>query len=367
LFVRPAAVRGGAASGREEAAIQERFVAAHYDWQEPLSVQSYTNWRRSLKQKTSKVLPDRDERTGQPEQRVETTTIGGELLDASLSLDASLAPVSGLFRFADQEWVEITIAPDPIPSRSSVVLAGTPVASPQPEAVSSPASGKGLSESVATRELSVRLAIDALNLGASNPIEVNVEPVGGITVTTYGLAPELEKQLHAGLEPIQGVTLRSAESGKQQGTAPRPVDQADRILRASQDASYEAHFLAVIANRFPSDAEASLSAAGKTQLLDLRKKHSDHLVRDLAELRSELEKERSGFRPASVDLSIGGQVQRMAQSATAVDRLITMLFAGKIAEGAQAESWRELETQFGMLQSLAGAYSGDLDRSMARQ
>jgi hypothetical protein len=57
----------------------------------------------------------------------------------------------------------------------------------------------------------------------------------------------------------------------------------------------------------------------------------------------------------------------MAQSATAVDRLITMLFAGKIAEGAQAESWRELETQFGMLQSLAGAYSGDLDRSMARQ
>jgi hypothetical protein len=248
-----------------------------------------------------------------------------------------------------------------------VVLAGTPVASPQPESISSPANSNTFSESAAMRELNVRLAIDALNLGASNPNEVTVEAAGGIIVTTYGLAPELEKQLRAGLEPIRGVTLRPADSSKQQDVAPRPLDQADRILRASQDASYEAHFLAVIANRFPSDAEASLSPAGKTQLLDLRKKHSDHLVRDLAELRSELDKERPGFRPASVDLSIGGQVQRMAQSATAVDRLITMLFAGKIAEGAQAESWRDLETQFGMLQSLAGAYSGDLDRSLAKQ
>jgi hypothetical protein len=241
------------------------------------------------------------------------------------------------------------------------------VAAPQPETIPGPASGKTLDESIAMRELSVRLAIDALNPGAGNPIEVTVEPASGITVTTYGLAPELEKRLRAGLEPIQGVTLRSAETGKQQDLAQRPVDQADRILRASQDASYEAHFLAVIANRFPSDAEAGLSAAGKTQLLDLRKKHSYRMVRDLAELRNELEKERSGFRPPSVDLSIGGQVQRMAQSATAVDRLITMLFAGKIAEGAQAESWRELETQFGMLQSLSGAYSGDLDRSLAKQ
>jgi hypothetical protein len=367
LFVRPAAISGGMASGREEAAIERHFVAAHYDWQEPLSVQSYTDWRRSLKQKTSKVLPDRDERTGQPEQRIETTTIGGELLDASLSLDASLAPVSGLFRFADQEWVEITIAPEPIPSRSSVVLAGTPADSPQPETIASPGQSKGLSESVPMRELNVRLAIDALNPGAGNPIEVTVDATGGIVVTSYGLAPELEKQLRAGLEPIQGVTLRPAESATQQHGDPKSLDQADRILRPSQDASYEAHFLAVIANRFPPDAETSLNAVGKTQLLALRKKNIDRLVHDLAELKSELDKERSGFRPASVDLSIGGQVQRMAQSATAVDRLITMLFAGKIAEGTQAESWRELETQFGMLQSLAGAYSGDLDRSMAKQ
>src|SRR5262249_31770054 len=114
-------------------------------------------------------------------------------------------------------------------------------------------------------------------------------------------------------------------------------------------------------------AEISLGASGKSQLMELSKKHSDRMVRDLAELKGELEKERSGFRAASVDLSVGGQIQRMAQTATAVDRLITMLFAGKIAEGAQAESWRELESQFGMLQSLAGAYSGDLDRSMAKK
>ncbi len=369
-FVRPAALRGAASSGREEAVIEERFVAAHYDWQEPLSVQSYSDWRRRLKQKTSNVLPDRDERTGQPEQRIETTTIGGELQEASLSLDASLAPVSGLFRFADQEWVEITIAPEPVPSRPSTVLAGTPVANPQPETTSSAAGAAVSSEPVAMRELSVRLAIDALNPGASNPIEVSVEPTGGIVVTTYGLGSELEKQLRAGLEPIQSVTLRSAESSKQQ-EVPRPdtqapLDQADRILRASQDASYEAHFLAVIASRFQSNAEASLTPASRIQLRDLRRKHSDRMVRDLTELKGELEKERSGFRPMPLDLT-GAQVQRMAQSATVVDRLITMLFGGKIAGGSQIESWRELETQFGTLQSLAGAYSGELDRSMAKR
>ena len=365
-FVRPATVRGEVYAAREEASIRDHFIAAHYDWQDPLSAQSYSDWRHSLKQKTSTVSPDRDERTGQPEQRIETTTIGGELLDASLSLDASLAPVSGMFRFADQEWVEITIAPDPAPSRPSTVLAGAPAANPQPETVSSGAGAVASSEPVAMRELSVRLAIDALNPGANNPIEVNVEPGGAIVVTTYGLGSELEKQLRVSLEPIQGVTLRSAESSKQQDAPPRPVDQAERILRASQDASYEAHFLAVIASRFQPDAEASLTPAARIRLLDLRKKHCDRMVRDLAELKGELEKERSGFRPMAVD-SAGGPVQRMAQSATAVDRLITMLFAGKAAEGLQAESWRELETQFGTLQSLAGAYSGELDRSMARQ
>lgn len=362
-FVRPAALRGSASSGREEAAIEGRFVAAHYNWQEPLSVQSYSDWRQGLKQKTSSVLPDRDERTGQPEQRIETTTIGGELQEASLSLDASLAPVRGLFRFPDEEWVEITIAPDPAPSRPSTVYAGSPAATPQPETVSSAAGSATSSDPVAMRELSVRLAIDALNPGASNPIEVNVEPAGGIVVTTYGLGPELEKQLRAGLEPIQGVSLRSAESGKQQDV-PRPVDQADRILRASQDASYEAHFLAMMASRFQSDAEASLTPASRIQLRDLRRKHSDRMVRDLAELKGDLEKERSGFRPTPLDLA-GAQAQRMAQSATAVDRLITILFGGKIGDSSQAETWRELETQFGTLQSLAGAYSGELDRSMA--
>ncbi len=230
--------------------------------------------------------------------------------------------------------MEITIAPDPVPSRPSTVFAGTPDATPAPETTSSSAGANTFSEPVAVRELNVRLAIDALNPGASNPIEVNVEP-SGIVVTTYGLDPELEKQLHAQLDSIHGVTLRSSQGSKQQDTPPRPVDQADRILRASQDASFEAHFLALMANRFPSEAEASLSPAGRIQLLELRKKHCDHMVRELAELRSDLEHEHSGFRPVAVGSS-PGQAQRMAQPATAVDRLITMLFAGKITEGAQA-------------------------------
>jgi hypothetical protein len=366
-FIRPATVRGEAADFNEEVAIRERFAAAHYDWQEPLNARAYLDWRHSLMRKTSQVSEVHGD-SGQTEERVETRTAEGALRDASLTFDAALAPVSGRFKFADSEWVEITVAPDSPAIRPGAVAAMPPAPSREPVVTPADSGGNASSDSAAPiasageRELDVRLAIDALNLGAGNPIEVKVEPTGDIAVTSYRLGDQA-KQLRAALEQIQGVTLRSSSNRNDpQDLTAAPVDRADRILRLSQNVSFEAHFLAEMAGRFEPATEATLTPAGKTKLLELRRKHSTQMVQDLAGLRRELEEERPAFHPVTTALPADGQTPRIARSAVSMDRLVTALFAGNEPASVQAEKWRELATEFAALEGLAGAYQNRLDR-----
>jgi hypothetical protein len=356
-FVRPAvrtaAFRAEPEEAALEAAVGERFLAANYDWREPLNPQSYADWRHNLKHKTSKVTPVRDQQTGEQEQSVETVTKEGSIQDASLTFDSVLQPVSGRFQFSDQEWVEITIAPDD-PAAQPKVLAAVLPAPPAAKLAEPALAPENPVQTLTGRELNVRLAIDALNMGAGEPVEVNVEPGGAIDVTTYGLRPDREKLLRSGLDQIPGVVLR-AEANKQ-SAPPQIVEKADRVLRDSQDVSFEAHFLSEMSNRFPSSAEAALSAADRAKLLELRRKHSIQLERGLAELRGELEAERSGFHPAP-----SSEAGALAQTASNMDRLITLHFASKQTEAARLQAWRELESEFGKLESAAHSYRERLE------
>jgi hypothetical protein len=369
-FVRPVAFRGDAsAEDKQQTAIREHFAAAHYDWADPLSSQAYTDWRHRLTHKTTGVSSERNETTGQVEQRIETTTADGELRDASLTLDAALAPVSGRFEFADREWVEITVAPDPPASPAPSVATASRVASPPPQTTPTgevpPAEPAASKPPLAQRELSVRLAIDALDLGPADPIEVDVQPEGRILVTSYGLLPQVTQQLRARLDQIQGVTLRPAAIGNSpRETPPRAVDRADVILQASQEVSFEAHLLAELATRFEPSTEATLPSTARADLLTLRRKHSARMLRKVEALQRELESEPPGFHPASQGSDAVLGAPQMAKAATAVDRSITVLYAGKQPDAALARSWRELEEQFGALQSLARAYS---DRMTEKQ
>jgi len=51
-FVRAAVLRQETA---EFSALGERFDAANYNWSDPLNLQSYADWRKGLKQKTSRL------------------------------------------------------------------------------------------------------------------------------------------------------------------------------------------------------------------------------------------------------------------------------------------------------------------------
>jgi len=351
-FYRPAVLRSALAEKSEEAAIRARFIEARYNWDDPLSPKSYLDWRHNLKRKTSKLSTSRDA-AGQPEQNIETHTDDGALQDASLTFDAQLAPVSGWFRFADQERVEITTEPDsgaesqPVPSPSSAQLV-TPL---QPGETP---------EHTAERELEVFLAIDALHTDAGEPIEVSVEPDGSILVTAYRLVPELETELRANLERIQGVTLSSAAA--ESPPAQSFGEPLDRVTHISQDVSYEAHFLAELENRFNPDAGAALSSLSKAKLWELRAKHASRMNSDLARLQRKLEEQRPGFRPGHADSLDAPQVQTLANCAATVDRLITQLLAAAENDADQGGAWRQLGVDFGRLQSLAGSYSRVLEQ-----
>ncbi len=349
-FLRPVS---SAVPSEQEVKLRERFAAAQYNWQDPLNAQAYLDWRHSLASKTSSVDQTSDPQTGQPEQRVDTSTESSSLHEASLTLDASLTPVAGRFEFSDHEWVEITLAPEPAPEpvlsarlRAAQVPSPTPVAQ-VPEPPSSPA------ESLAERELEVRLAIDSLDLSTLDPVEVTVSGSGEILVSTYGIGNDLAGRLRAKLEPISGVSLHSATDAKQTAD-PRISTAIDRILRSSHSVSFEAHLLADLAARFPATREAELPPARQNDLWELRRKHSARMLQNLADLAHDLAEEHSGFRAAPPDLAPSPQTQPLAQSATAVDRLITSVY---VREGPHASAWTDLEQEMARLEGLAAGYS----------
>ena len=344
--------RSAPALTQENGALRARFAEARYDLDDPLSARSFAEWRHGLRNKTSQVSDLRGP-AGEPERKIDTKTGEGALREAALTLDAKLSPVGVWFEFADREWVEITSAAEPganpVPER--------PVwAAPPSPAVAAPASKPW--QPPAERELSVRLAIDALHTGAGEPIEVTADADGSVAVTAYRLAPELEARLRAGIEDMPGVTLRAVPGSSQPpADTPRDTDAMDRAIRASQDVSFEAHYLAELASHFDAASEATLSGPSRVGLWGLRGEHAAELDRDLARLRRELEAQRAGFRPGPWGGPDGAQVQSMAESATEVDRLVTLLYDAAQPETGQAAAWRQLAVQLGALQGLAGGYS----------
>jgi hypothetical protein len=358
-FERPLAPTSEMPGKREEEALRARFTEAHYNWDDPLSPKSYSDWWHGLKHKKSKVSQPHNP-AGETRQTIETRTDDGALRDAELTLDEKLLPVSASFRFADEESVEITA----VPADSNAGSVSTPSPSPPSTPLPPPAMPRpsAPADSVAERELDVWLAIDALHTGAGEPIEVSAQQSGHILVTTYGLAPELEAGLRASLDRIPDVTLRPAIAADK--PQPRPAEDAqpaDRTIRASQDILFEAHLLLELASRFEASTEAGLNPSSKAQLCDLRMKHAVELQRNLARLLRELEQQHPDFRLAPAAAADQPPVQAIAWSAAVVDRLVIGIYAGSEPEARQSADWRQLGTELGRLQGLAGSYTQDVE------
>lgn len=346
-FLRPALFNSEATEESAAAQVRMRFEQANYDWRDPLSAQTYSAWRGSLKHKTSKVL------SNAPRRQIETSTGEGTLRNASLTFDEKLAPVSGLFQFADQEWVEITAVTEPPPKHIVDV-----VAIPEPAPSGTAATGNRPRQPFAERELDVRLAIDALHAGASEPIEVSTGS-GDILVTTYHLTAEQEARLGASLKPIDGVTLRALNENS--GIQPDGAsDATGLLLRNSQDVSFEAHLLSTLGARFPPAVEASLTGASKAKLEGMRQRHLRELTRDVATLQQKLTEANPEFHltpQAPVSGAAPDAVDRLASTASALDRMIIQLSATDASKPERASILPQIAQELAQLHAWLENYT----------
>lgn len=347
-FIRPAVLVRGTQTDQMEA-VRTRFEAAHYDWTDPLNPAALGSWRNSLANKSDKVTKtDREP----AEYTLETSTDEGSLRDAALTFEAKdLQPVSGRFQFADAEWVEIAAVPDAPELPAAPGPAPAPATTVAPEAPSAPPIEvpRMLSEiELAEREVEVRAAIDRMAPGAGEPIGIETES-GKVVVTIYNLAPQQEGQLRASLQGMEGVVIRSPDSnaspaGQTAVAAPFPaIDTSEAIVS-------RAHVLDQLARRFPPDLEARLSETSRATLQVLRSRQISAVRQDVETLVGQL----SSTRPLSVgtEPSVPDVSASLTQTATAVQRLVTSIYAGGAGQVDPASVWPQLAAELSRLRLL---------------
>ena len=110
-----------AAAAETMAGLEALFRGAGYSWEDPLSARSFQAWRDGLAGRRDEVAAT-DEH-----YRIRTTSDTGELMSATLKLDArDLRPVESRLEFRNEEWVEITeLADAPAAPPAPVAVAGS--------------------------------------------------------------------------------------------------------------------------------------------------------------------------------------------------------------------------------------------------
>ncbi len=174
--------------------VQALFVAANYDWNNPLSAKSYETWRNQLRDKQDQVTEDREF------YRVQTDSGSGELAEATLKLRTQdLRPVEGRFEFRDREWVEITeLADETVPPSE--------IAASQSHAISghagtttgvTPDSAGGSSTSTfatAGDELRAVAALHQVGADLGDPVEVSRNG-SEVVVSGVGIDPARQREI----------------------------------------------------------------------------------------------------------------------------------------------------------------------------
>src|SRR6185295_7142346 len=108
-FVRPALL---GAEDRSDRNWRERFRAAHYDWDDPVSPRAFSEWRDSVKDKSDRVLVSPASSSAPKQITIQTTARENLLQDASLTVDAtSLLPIRARLVFSGGDWIEISVIP----------------------------------------------------------------------------------------------------------------------------------------------------------------------------------------------------------------------------------------------------------------
>jgi hypothetical protein len=366
--------------------LQALFVAANFNWEEPLSARSFEAWRGQLSDKADEVSIRDDHSGGGRLYEVRTTTSASKLIDAELTIRAAdLQPVREILQFEAGERVEISELPDAPADRLPPVsvAASRPVPGPPPGR--EPASDRIAS---AGDELRVIAALHRIGADLGEPIEVTRPNGKDVLVTGTGLDALRQEQIRALLAPLAGVTVRFEEPQQpvpdepenprrdpRRETAPVTMLQfrlqsylggqaalqkfTDAILDASEGAMARAHALRNLAERFPQGEEQKLSPAERNILMTLRREHSGALkefARRMVQLVQPVlavpERPESDA-PRAASWQEGAQ--QLLDSTRQVDRLWNQMLAGVSSDGAAQPTPHELASALASLRARLAA------------
>ena len=295
------------AASDAQTGIESLFRAAHYNWEDPLSAKSYSDWRDQLPEKRDEITADRDE------YRLRTITSSGELAEATLKFDAhDLRAIEGVLQFRNSERVEISELPD-----APAVVANAPreEASPigtvsshsaKPNAVVAPTPGE---------ELQVFAALHRAGADLGDPVDVT-RSGAHIIVTGVGIAAERQRKIRDELRALPQVTLRFSDPSNDaiapEGRSPNPISVnpgagplqielakqlggragfeqfADQVLELTDSFMARAHALRRLAERFSPDLEAQISPQERQLLQTMRREHTEPLLRNVIEVQDRL-------------------------------------------------------------------------------
>ncbi len=296
-MVRPAVMTDSDNREPYMAHLQTMFMAARYNWKEPLSTRSFQAWRSGLRRKQDTVSVVRQDGEEQS-YRVRTDSPTGTLKSVSLTLRAGdLRPVNGSFTFEGEgevESSEITTPVAPPPARQVQTEAAPPV-----ETLATPAD-----------TLQVLAALNKIGADVGEPIRISEDPERRHVVVSAGNLSTLRRQQVAQvLGPLPRVKLRfdapaelpaSAEEAapsysnipaalrerfeQRLGGALRVQEITDDVLEASSLLLSRAHALQLLAEKLPPAAEGHLADSDRMILQHLRRNHLMALQSLLAQI-----------------------------------------------------------------------------------
>ncbi len=328
--------------------VERAFVAARYDWRDPLSARSFQDWRSQLREKRDSVSVVRADGRKQA-YRVRTDTPAGALRSASLTLRAAdLRPTAGRFEFESEGTVELAEAP------------AAPAPAPQPAAVPTV---EPRAETPAGPEDTLRVlaALNTIGADVGEPVEVADDPRHGrVLVRASGLSAGRRREIEQALSPLPRVALDldfgavrpsvAVHAAPERFAADMPAgvrqrleerlggaaglqETTDRLLDASGDLLARAHALGVLAEKFPPEVEARLTGGDRALLGRLRQRH-------IAELRKLASRIRGDLKPVlSAAPSVGERDadQTLIDAARNLDSALNRLLAGSYSEAAGTE------------------------------
>ncbi|HLK69327.1 MAG TPA: hypothetical protein VKU19_38115 [Bryobacteraceae bacterium] len=347
--------------------LEERFAAAHYDWNDPLSAQAYQGWFDGLPAKQDEVTMVADPKVpAESCYLLRTVTPDGSLAAASLMLRAkNLEPVESKLEFRDREWVEFTEIEDAAPGTGGrPATTGLEPAPSRGDSGSRAMSVPGSTASVAD-ELQVLSALHDIGADLGDPVEVSLAD-GRVLVAGVGIPSQRQKRIHEALDGIPHVEIQFSEPSAAPLTAEPSVPDAAPVgprtspmqARVEQQVGGRAEFerfsaqvlernermmswayaLRALAQRFPADQETGLSAQDRQVLRDIARDDANGLLRELSGMERALSPVltamggSAGARPAANATAWESAGQSLFQASHRVEVLVSVVL-GAAAHG----------------------------------